>query len=67
MNKILVTAGARFIGLDFIKTVKNRERIKVSYLEKTPYKYKYIDIQKLEEIINKSSVDDDLYLKQLIS
>ena len=52
MNKILVIGGARFIGFDFIKTVKNRERIKVSYLEKTPYKYKYIDIQKLEEIIN---------------
>ena len=67
MNKILVIGGAGFIDPDFINTVENRERKKVSFFEKIPYKYKYIDIQKLEEIINKSSVDDNLYLKQLIS
>jgi dTDP-D-glucose 4,6-dehydratase len=67
MNKILVTGRAGFRGLYFIETVGNRWKKKVSCFDKIPYKYKYIDIQKLEEIINKSSVDDDLYLKQLIS
>ena len=52
---------------DFIKTVENREGKRVSCLEEIAYKYKYIDKNQLEEIINKSSVDDALYLKQLIS
>ena len=67
MNKILVTGGAGFIGSNFIKTVENREGKRVSCLEEIAYKYKYIDKNQLEEIINKSSVDDALYLKQLIS
>jgi len=52
---------------NFIKTVENREGKRVSCLEEIAYKYKYIDKNQLEEIINKSSVDDALYLKQLIS
>ena len=52
---------------NFIKTVENREGKRVSCLEEIAYKYKYIDKNQLEKIINKSSVDDALYLKQLIS
>jgi len=50
---------------NFIKTVENREGKRVPCLEEIAYKY--IDKNQLEEIINKSSVDDALYLKQLIS
>ena len=52
---------------NFIKTVENREGKRVSCLEEIAYKYKYIDKNQIEKIINKSSVDDALYLKQLIS
>ncbi len=52
---------------NFIKTVENREGKRVSCLEEIAYKYKYIDKNQLKEVINKSSVDDALYLKQLIS
>tara|TARA_B100001996_G_scaffold261881_1_gene204061 strand:+ start:202 stop:1071 length:870 start_codon:yes stop_codon:yes gene_type:complete len=52
---------------NFIKTVENREGKRVSCLEEIAYKYKYIDKNQIEKIINKSSADDALYLKQLIS
>ena len=52
---------------NFIKTVENREGKRVSCLEEIAYKYKYIDKNQIEKIINKSSVDDALYLKKLIS
>ncbi len=52
---------------NFIKTVENREGKRVSCLEEIAYKYKYIDKNQLKKIISKSSDDDALYLKQLIS
>ena len=52
---------------NFIKTIENREGKRVSCLEEIAYKYKYIDKNQIEKIINKSSADDALYLKQLIS
>ena len=51
---------------NFIKTVENREGKRVSCLEEIAYKYKYINEDQLEKIINNSSEQDAHYLKQLI-
>ena len=51
---------------NFIKTVENREGKRVSCLEEIAYKYKYINEDQLEKIINNSSEQDAYYLKQLI-
>ena len=52
---------------NFIKTVENREGKKVSCLEEIAFKYKYIDRNKLKQIISNYNNDYGKYLKELIN
>ena len=52
---------------NFIKTVENREGKKVSCLEEIAFKYKYIDRNKLKQIISSYNNDYGKYLKELIN
>lgn len=63
MNKILVTGGAGFIGSNFIYYCLNNNNMVLNY-DVLSYAG---NINNLGKNINKSSVDDALYLKQLIS
>ena len=51
---------------NFIKTVENREGIKVSCLEEIAFKYGYLSKEKLIKIANNYSNDYGEYLKSLI-
>ena len=52
---------------NFIKTVENREGNRVSCLEEIAFKYKYIDRNKLKQIISSYNNDYGKYLKELIN
>ena len=52
---------------NFIKTVENREGNKVSCLEEIAYKYKYIDRNKLKQIITIYNNDYGKYLEKLLN
>ena len=52
---------------NFIKTVENREGKRVSCLEEIAFKYKYIDRNKLKQIISNYNNDYGKYLKELIN
>ena len=52
---------------NFIKTVENRECNRVSCLEEIAFKYKYIDRNKLKQIISSYNNDYGKYLKELIN
>ena len=51
---------------NFIKTVESREGKKISCLEEIAFKYKYLDKNKLQEIISSYSNEYGEYLKKLI-